>query len=73
MKRKPCVYPNIEEAMLSQGLDITRLSKKTYVDYKSMCKKLNGDSKITIEEAIMIHNALNKVMPIEALFAKQVG
>ena len=71
MKRKPCVYKNIAAEMLMQDIDIATMAKRTYIDYKSMCKKLNGDSKITIEEAISIFEVLHRALPVEKLFERQ--
>ena len=62
MKRKPCVYKNIAAEMLMQDIDIATLSKRTYIEYKSMCKKLNGDARITIEEAISIFEVLKNYL-----------
>lgn len=70
MKRKPCVYKNIAAEMLMQDIDIATLAKRTYIDYKSMCKKLNGDSRITIEEAISIYEVLHKALPVDKLFER---
>ena len=70
MKRKPCVYQNIAAEMLMQHIDISTLSKMTFIDYKAMCKKLNGDSKVTIEEAISIYDALHRALPVEKLFER---
>ena len=57
--------------MLTQGIDITELASATYIEYKSMCKKLNGDARMTIEEAISIYNVLNRAMPMEQLFSRE--
>ena len=70
MKRKPCVYKNIAAEMLMQDIDIATLSKRTYIEDKSMCKKLNGDARITIEEAISIFEVLHKALPLEKLFER---
>lgn len=71
MKRKPCVYKNIAAEMLMQNIDISTMSRLTYIEYKSLCKKLNGDARITIEEAISIFEVLHKALPIERLFERQ--
>ena len=71
MRRKPCVFKNVATQMLIQGIDITDLASETYIEYKSMCKKLNGDARMTIEEAISIYNVLNRAMPMEQLFSRE--
>ena len=73
MKRKPCVYKNVAVSMMMLNMNIATLAQKTYTDYKSMCKKLNGDARITIEEAISIYNALDRLMPIEKMSAYLYG
>lgn len=70
MVRKPCVYRNLAAVMLMQGVDIISLSLMTFIDYKSMCKKLNGDARITVEEAILIYKVLGRVMPVDKLFER---
>ena len=67
---KPCVYKNLAIQMLQQNVSRRKLSERTHTGYKSMCKKLNGDTAFTIEEAIAIHRVMNKAMPIEELFSK---
>lgn len=66
--RRPCVYKNLAAVMLMQNVDIMTLARKTYIDYKSMCKKLNGTVRITIEEAISIYDVLGRPMPVDKLF-----
>lgn len=71
MRRKPCVYKNLASQMLIQGIDIATLSNETYIEYKSMCKKLNGDARLTIDEAISIYEVLDRAMPMEKLFSRE--
>lgn len=72
MVRKPCVYENISVAMLELGMKIVDLAEKTHINYKVLCRKLNGETAVTIDEAISIHNALGKPMPLEVLFRQGV-
>lgn len=72
MKSKPCVYQNVSVAMLILKMKIADLAEKTHIDYKSLCRKLNGETAVTIEEAIAIHTALGKPMPVEILFKQGV-
>ncbi len=71
MVRKPCVYKNLAAQMFMSDVSIAELAERTYIEYKSLCKKLNGDSKMTIEEAISIYDVLGHVMPMEKLFERQ--
>lgn len=70
MVRKPCVYKNLMKAMMIEGIKISELSEMTGIDYKSLCKRLNGDAKISIDEAIAIYEALNEPAPIQELFKR---
>ena len=72
MVRKPCVYQNISVAMLILEMKIDELANKTHINYKTLCRKLNGETAVTIEEAILIHDALGKPMPLEVLFRQGV-
>ena len=72
MVRKPCVYQNVAMQMFIRGISISDLAKKSYTGYKALCRKLNGESSVTIEDAIAIHEALGKPMPIEILFSKEL-
>ena len=57
-------------AMFDQNISIADLAARTYIDYKALCRKLNGETKVTIEEAIAIHEILHRVLPIETLFER---
>ena len=71
MVRKPCVYQNLSAQMFVLGISITDLAERTYIEYKALCKKLNGTSSVSVEEAIAIHEALDRCMPMEKLFERQ--
>ena len=71
MRRKPCVFKNVAAQMLSQGIDIPELSATSGIEYKSLCKKLNGAVRMTLDEAIRIYFALDRPMPMEHLFYKE--
>ena len=70
MVRKPCVYKSLMTAMMIDNIRITDLAEMTGIDYKSLCKRLNGDAKLSIEEAIAIYRAVKEVVPMEKLFAR---
>ena len=70
MVRKPCVYKKLVIAMITECMKISELSELTGIEYKSLCKRLNGDAKLSIEEAIAIYNALDGAYPMEKLFAR---
>ena len=70
MVRKPCVYKNLVIAMLIAGIHIIDLSEMTGIEYKALCKRLNGDAKLSIDEAISIYEALDESVPMHKLFAR---
>lgn len=72
MVRKPCVYQNVSVVMLILEMKIDELASKTHINYKTLCRKLNGETAVTIEEAILIYDALGKPMPLEVLFRQGV-
>ena len=68
---RPCAYKNLAIQMHHLELTRRKLAKRINMEYKSMCRKLNGDTAITIDEAIMIHEVVNKAIPIEELFSRE--
>ena len=71
MVRKPCVYENVSVAMFVAEMKISDLSNITHIGYKTLCRKLNGETAMTIEDAISIYEALGKPMPIQNLFSRE--
>ena len=70
MVRKPCVYKKLVIAMITECVTISELAETAGIEYKSLCKRLNGDAKLSIEEAIAIYNALDRAYPMEKLFER---
>lgn len=71
MTRKPCVYKNIAITMFAMDVSIGHLAKMTHIGYKALCRKLNGESMLSIDDAIAIHQALGKPMPVDILFSRE--
>lgn len=71
MTRKPCVYKNVAVTMFIRNVSICNLAELSHIGYKALCRKLNGESMISIEDAIAIHQALGCPMPIEVLFSRE--
>ena len=71
MTRKPCVYKNVAIMMFVRDVSISRLAKMSNIGYKALCRKLNGESMVSIEDAFAIHHALGEPMPIEILFIRE--
>ena len=68
MRRKPCPYKVLAVLMAAKDISIEDLSKMTGIGYKTMCRKLNGDSKICVTEAISIVSAIDKSLTVEDVF-----
>ena len=71
MVRKPCVFKNLAMEMFIRHMSIHDLAKASHISYKALCRKLNGESIMTLDDAIEIHKLLDKVLPIEELFSKE--
>lgn len=71
MMRKPCVYGNVAVTMFVLDISIAKLADICHISYKALCRKLNGESMISIDEAIAIHQALGCPMPMETLFSRE--
>lgn len=71
MVRKPCVYKNLAMEMFVRNMTIMDMASRTHTNYKALCRKLNGDTVMTLDDAIRIHEVLEKVMPIEKLFSRE--
>ena len=71
MVRRPCVYKKLAMIMFMNNISICDLAKKSHMNYKTLCRKLNGDTAVTIEDAIDIHRILGNPMPIEELFSRE--
>lgn len=70
MVRRPCVYKMLSIAMITEDVTISELADLAGIEYKALCKRLNGCAKISVDEAIAIYKALNCAYPIETLFAR---
>ena len=70
MQRKSCVYRNLVKAMMIDGINITDLSEITGIEYKGLCKRMNGDVKLTIDEALLIYYALDGIIPMNKMFER---
>ena len=68
IRRKPCVYPNVDLLMFLERMSITDLSQKSGIEYKSLCKKLNGTAKLSFKDGIAIYNSLDRLVPLERMF-----
>lgn len=68
---KYCVYKNLAVQMLFQHVTRKKIAEKLHLNYRALCRKLNGETSISIEEAIAIYNIMNKVIPMDELFSRE--
>lgn len=68
--RGTCVYARLMVAMYLSGMDNKALAEKTGMTYSSLRRKLRGQTRINLEEAHRIRNALQCDLPLEKLFER---
>lgn len=66
--RDRCIYKLIDVQLIKKGWDSSQLAKETGIRYSSLRRKLRGEAKFTIPEAVKIKAVLECDTPIEALF-----
>ena len=68
---KNCIYPLVQEAMRKQHMSIVALSAATGIEYRRILYRFKGNhGGITLDEAVIIRDAVAPGMPIEALFRR---
>lgn len=70
VRRKRCVWPVVSCAMSMQAVTILDLSVMSGIEYKSLCRKLNGSAKLSFKEGVAIYEALQKPAPLDVLFSE---
>ena len=71
--RDQCIYKLIGVQLIKKGWDSSQLAKATGIRYSSLRRKLRGEAKFTIPEAVEIKSALECDMPIETLFNSEAA
>lgn len=67
------MYPNLRAEMARKNISTVELAEKSGIATTTMYDKLNGKSKITLDDAYAIKKALDVDIPIEVLFSKEVA
>lgn len=65
------MYPNVKAELARKGMTIVDLSNATGIRYQTLSEKLRGNYSITVNEAILIKDALKVKTPIEVLFERK--
>ena len=65
------MYPEIKAELARKGMTIVDLSNATGIRYQTLSEKLRGNYSITVNEAILIKDALKVKTPIEVLFERK--
>ena len=67
------MYPNLRAEMARKKISVPELAEKSGIATTTMYDKLNGRSKVTLDDAYAIKKALDVDISIEELFAKEVA
>lgn len=66
------VYPQLAAQMAMKGWNGVTLSEKTGIEYQTLCRKLRGGSRMSLDEAKRIQAALNCGLTLDELFVERV-
>lgn len=64
------MFPNLRAEMARKNMSIPQLAEACGIKTTTMYDKARGHSKITLDDALAIKNALEVDLPLEVLFAK---
>ncbi len=67
------MYPNLRAEMARRDFNVARLADACGIPATTMYDKIAGRSKITLEDAYAIRDALGVDMTLEELFSKEVA
>lgn len=62
------MFPNVRAKLGYRNMTRLDLSDATGIKYQTLNAKLNGDSELTLADAVKIKRALKTDMPLEDLF-----
>lgn len=65
------IYPNLSAEMARKDVTQLDLAYKLGVTPATICQKLNGHSKLDLEQAFAIRNFIKTPLTIDVLFAKE--
>ncbi len=64
------MYPNLRAEMARKSLSMSALADLSGIPKSTLSGKINGRTKVTLDEAISIKDALAVSLPLEVLFAR---
>lgn len=70
MMRGTCVYARLMVQMYLAGMDNRELAEKTGMTYSSLRRKMRGETRINLEEAARIREALGCDLALDKLFER---
>lgn len=65
------MYPNLDAEMARRKMTRAELADRLKRTRATISLKLNGDAKLTLEEAFMIKNELDTSLSLDELFSKE--
>ena len=65
------LFPNLRAELARKGMSIPQLAELTGIKTTTLYDKFNGRSAFTLDEAILIRDALGLDMSIDELFRKE--
>ena len=73
MRSKPRRFSMLAAAMAARDISTSDLAERTGIKYKTMCRKLNGDSDISVTEALSIVSAIDPKLTVEKAFSQRTS
>ena len=65
------LFPNLRAELARKGMSIPQLAELTGIKTTTLYDKFNGRSAFTLDEAVLIRDALGLDMSIDELFRKE--
>ena len=65
------LFPNLRAELARKGMSIPQLADLTGIKTTTLYDKFNGRSAFTLDEAVLIRDALGLDMSIDELFRKE--
>jgi hypothetical protein len=66
--KRQTYYPVLKQYMMERGIHVAHIMKLLILDYQCTWKRVNGITKISIDEAIQIQETFFPDVPVNELF-----
>jgi hypothetical protein len=66
--KRQTYYPVLKQYMMERGIHVEHIRKLCFLDYQCTWKRINGITKISIDEAIQIQETFFPDVPVNELF-----